>query len=228
MIPGIIAFHLYGDALPSMDAAYPTLARDVLPTALHGVFLAVVIGLVASSFNSLVNSAATLISVDLLPQRIADRSVSSARVQSMLIVGLSFIIAMQLPDATEGLWQLIRRFTGFYNIPIIALVLVALLNCPIDPRAGLTVIGLHVLIYGLCTFVIDTGIHFVHLYAILFVLETGLMLLWPRPVCASLPPLPMKSPVDLTPWRGRIPATWLLIACIMGLYVLFSLLGISA
>ena len=64
MIPGIIAFHLYGEGLGSIDQAYPRLIRDVLPAYLSGFFLAVLLGAVFSSFNSLLNSAATLFTLD--------------------------------------------------------------------------------------------------------------------------------------------------------------------
>jgi SSS family solute:Na+ symporter len=69
MIPGVIAFHLYGgpnspDGLSSIDLAYPRLIRDVLPTYASGFFLAVLLGAVFSSFNSLLNSAATLFCLD--------------------------------------------------------------------------------------------------------------------------------------------------------------------
>ena len=60
MIPGVIAFHLYGGSLESVDLAYPQLIRDVLPVYATGFFLAVLLGAVFSSFNSLINSAATL------------------------------------------------------------------------------------------------------------------------------------------------------------------------
>lgn len=232
MIPGIIAFHLYGPGLPSMDSAWPTLARDVLPIGLQGLLLAVVLGVVASSFNSLINSAATLISIDLLPERTGSSAVTAARVQSLVLVVFSLIAALQLADAPDGLWQLIRRFTGFYNIPVIALVLVAIFARRIPPVAALTAIGVHVVVYGLATFVIDTGIHFIHLYAILFVIEVVIMLGWPHhrsseaepahPACAR------TAPVDLDPWRYRHLTSWLLIAGIVGLYVLFSPIGIAA
>jgi len=68
MIPGIIAYHLYameGQGLPSIDLAYPQLVKDVLPVYLSGFFLAVLLGAVFSSFNSLLNSAATLFCLDL-------------------------------------------------------------------------------------------------------------------------------------------------------------------
>ena len=65
MIPGVIAFHLYGSSLTSIDLAYPKLIRDVLPNYATGFFLAVLLGAVLSSFNSLLNSAATLFCLDI-------------------------------------------------------------------------------------------------------------------------------------------------------------------
>jgi len=51
MIPGVIAFHLYGPGLATIDLAYPQLIRDVLPVYATGFFLAVLLGAVFSSFN---------------------------------------------------------------------------------------------------------------------------------------------------------------------------------
>ena len=57
MLPGVIAYHLYwgegaASGLSSMDLAYPQLVRDVLPGWAQGLFLAVLMGAVFSSFNS--------------------------------------------------------------------------------------------------------------------------------------------------------------------------------
>ena len=54
MIPGVIAYHLYGPELHPIDLAYPQLVRDVLPVYATGFFLAVLLGAVLSSFNSLI------------------------------------------------------------------------------------------------------------------------------------------------------------------------------
>ena len=54
----------HGDGLSSIDVAYPRLIRDVLPGYAGGFFLAVLLGAVFSSFNSLLNSAATLFCID--------------------------------------------------------------------------------------------------------------------------------------------------------------------
>ena len=44
VLPGIIAFYLYGDIINKPDEAYPTLVREVLPTYLVGFFAAVIWG----------------------------------------------------------------------------------------------------------------------------------------------------------------------------------------
>ncbi|WDC85301.1 hypothetical protein PL321_07625 [Caloramator sp. mosi_1] len=63
MIPGIIAFHLFPN-LEKSDLAYPMLVSKLLPVALQGFFLAVLLGAVYSSFDSLLNSAATMLVLD--------------------------------------------------------------------------------------------------------------------------------------------------------------------
>ncbi len=75
MIPGVVAYHLYGPELQSIDLAYPQLVRDVLPVYATGFFLAVLLGAVLSSFNSLINSASTLFCIDVY-QPLAGRAVS--------------------------------------------------------------------------------------------------------------------------------------------------------
>src|SRR5699024_12797537 len=55
MVPGVIAFHLYGYNLKTMDLAYPTLINDVIPKFLNGLFLAILLGALFSSFYLLLN-----------------------------------------------------------------------------------------------------------------------------------------------------------------------------
>jgi SSS family solute:Na+ symporter len=38
MIPGVVAYHLYGPELQSIDLAYPQLVRDVMPGLCHRFF----------------------------------------------------------------------------------------------------------------------------------------------------------------------------------------------
>ncbi|GAA6137676.1 solute:sodium symporter family transporter [Arenicella sp. 4NH20-0111] len=240
MLPGVIAFHLYGSAggqLPTIDLAYPQLVKDVLPVYLSGFFLAVLLGAVFSSFNSLLNSAATLFVLDvyqpLVKSKLKDEQlIKVAKVASVVIALFSFIVAPLLQYAPDGLWQIIRMFTGFYNIPVISIVLVGLFTTRVPALGAKVAIIFHVIVYGIYVvlklkFNVDIGIHFIHLYAILFAIEVGIMWFFsiktPRQSREYFTPSPK---VDLTPWRYSWAASGTLFACIVALYVLFSPIGL--
>ena len=50
VLPGIIAFHLYAGTDIQADTAYGQLVRDVLPGPLTGLFAAVMVGAILSSY----------------------------------------------------------------------------------------------------------------------------------------------------------------------------------
>ena len=260
MIPGVIAFHLYGPELASIDLAYPQLVRDTLPVWAMGFFLAVLLGAVFSSFNSLINSAATMFTLDVLepwmsrraavpagtesreqdsgdtatglPRRgVSDQTlVRWAKWGSVVIALFSLGIAPLLQFAPEGLWQIIRIFTGFYNIPIIAIVLVGMLTTRVPAHAVKIAIGFHLVAYGSVQFLFkeQLAIHFLHLYAILFVIEVGFMLLMGYWKPAHKARVMHTPPIDMTPWPHAKACAVTLLSCVVGLYCLFSPLGLVA
>ena len=239
MLPGVIAYHLYGDGLAHIDLAYPTLVAEVLPAYLGGLFLAVLLGAVFSSFNSLVNSAATLFCLDIY-QPLRGRPVGDAeliRVAKWVSVGValfSFIAAPFLQYAPEGLWQIIRIFTGFYNIPVIALVLVGMFVPGVPAVAAKGAVVFHLVAYGLVQFVLDVELSFIHVYAILFAIEVAIMLVG-RSIAgrrgATTEPGPQANrasveSVDMTPWRHAGSTAVALAASIVSLYLFFSPVGV--
>ncbi len=233
MLPGVIAFHLYqGKELQSFDLAYPQLVKDVLPTYMSGFFLAVLLGTVFSSFNSLLNSAATLFCLDVyMPfkkDKVEDKElIKVAKIASVVIALFSFIVAPLLMFAPEGLWQIIRIFTGFYNIPVITIVLVGFFTAKVPALAAKVVIIFHVITYALLKFVIDIDINFIHIYGILFVVEVTMMLiigrLYPREGEVIFKSV---NSVNLVPWKYAHPVAITLAALIVQLYILFSPIGL--
>ena len=232
MVPGIIAFHLYGGELQSIDLAYPHLVKNVLPVYMSGFFLAVLLGAVFSSFNSLLNSAATLFVLDIYQPykktNLSDQQlIKVAKIASVIIALFSFVVSPLLQYAPEGLFQIIRIFTGFYNIPVITVVLVGLFTKRVPGFAAKVAISFHVIAYGILKFVIDVDINFIHIYAILFVIELAIMLVigyW----------MPMEKPwqfinnsqVDMTPWRYGFPVAITMVSCVIIIYLLFSPIGL--
>lgn len=233
MLPGVIAFHLYqGETLQSFDLAYPKLVKDVLPNYMSGFFLAVLLGTVFSSFNSLLNSAATLFCLDVYApikkDKVSDKElIKVAKIASVVIALFSFIVAPLLMFAPEGLWQIIRIFTGFYNIPVISIVLVGFFTAKVPAIAAKIVIVFHVITYGILKFVIDIDINFIHIYAILFAVEVGMMLiighLYPREGGIIFK---TTGAVNLVPWKYAQPVAITLAALIVQLYILFSPIGL--
>ncbi|KUP04831.1 sodium transporter [Bacillus coahuilensis m2-6] len=240
MLPGVIAFHLYGDSLRSVDLAYPALIADVLPWYLTGFFLAVLLGAVLSSFNSLLNSAATLFALDIYkpvfnPKANDQRLILVSKWFGAFLAVITMCISPLLVNATDGLWDLIRRFTGFFNIPIIAVLLVGLLAKRVPPFAAKLVIVLHVFTYYMIVwgteqlFGLALSINFIHVYGILFVAEVALMLLigWIRPTERAYVFKP-DAQVSLTPWKYALPMSIVLLSAVTITYVLFSPIGLAA
>ncbi len=139
------------------------------------------------------------------------------------------MVAPLLQFAPDGLWQIIRIFTGFYNIPIIAIVIVGLFTRHVPALGPKLVIGFHLIAYGLLQFVFkeQVAIHFLHLYAILFFIEIGIMLsvgYWlPR---VELWTYTTASRVDMSPWPLAVPRAVTLFSCVVALYITFSPLGL--
>ena len=91
------------------------------------------------------------------------------------------------------------------------------------------VICFHIIVYGLLKFVFDdiVTLHFIHLYAVLFFIEVAIMLVvgryHPR---NALWTYSNSCRVDLKPWRFAGPCAVTLMSCVIGLYVLFSPIGL--
>ncbi|MGD6878332.1 solute:sodium symporter family transporter [Bacillus infantis] len=239
MIPGVIAFHLYGNSLKSVDLAYPTLISDVMPGYLSGFFLAVLLGAVFSSFNSLLNSAATLFALDIYKPRINpnvsdEKLISISKWFGTVLAIVSLFISPMLMNASDGLWDLIRRFTGFFNIPIIAIVLVGIFSKYIPALAPKVVIIFHVIAYYMLVWGTDhlfgysVPIHFIHIYAILFAVEILMMVIIgkikPR---ASAYHFRADAQVNMVPWKGVIPVSIILLSLVAFTYIVFSKIGLA-
>ncbi|MFC7786868.1 solute:sodium symporter family transporter [Rossellomorea sp. GCM10028870] len=239
MIPGVIAFHLYGDKLDPVDLAYPSLVSNLLPTFMSGIFLAVLLGAVFSSFNSLLNSAATMFALDVykpaMKKEVSDKQlITVSKYFGSILALVSFFIAPMLMNAPDGIWDLIRRFTGFFNIPIIAIVLVGIVSKRIPALAAKIAIIFHVVTYYMLVwglnqlFGIETTINFIHISAILFVIEVAIMMVVGK-VRPLQKPYQFKATlkVDMVPWKYTLPVVTILLSLVVAVYLLFSPIGLA-
>ncbi len=72
VMPGVIAYHLpsiqeklAAAGSSAIDFAYPALISEIVPKPVMGFFAAVMFGAILSSFNSVLNSASTMFTLDL-------------------------------------------------------------------------------------------------------------------------------------------------------------------
>ena len=152
VLPGIIAWHIFGGSLENADQAYPALVKKVLPTSFLGFFAAVLFGAVLSSFNSLLNSSATLFGFDLYREFFKKTATEKQTVKSGKIFGLflaivSMIISPLIADTPDGLFSYIQQALGSLSVPILTVVLVGMFTKKVPAIAAKTVMFGGVLIY---------------------------------------------------------------------------------
>jgi len=120
------------------DAAFPTLMRKLMRPGLTWFVLAAIFGAVVSSLASMLNSAATIATIDLF-QKVKKDSSEKAMVKmgqffTLLFVGISCLIAPGLGDPSYGgIFKFIQEFQGFISPGVLAVFLFGFLS-PRTPR----------------------------------------------------------------------------------------------
>jgi SSS family solute:Na+ symporter len=181
ILPGVIGFYYYGDSLyDNQDHIYPLLIKKVLPLGLSGFFAAVVMGAVLSTFNSVLNSAATIFSIDVY-KRLINNNVKEKRlvwigrsVSSVLAV-FAILAAPLVASAPEGLYQLLQQLNGIFFIPIATIMLAGFFMERISAVAAKSALIFGLLYYIITTFIFKIDIHFIHNWGIEFVLNVIIM-----------------------------------------------------
>ena len=179
VLPGIIAFKLYGDI---GDAAFGTIVGGVLPPWLSGAFAAILITSVATHFVAILNSAAALYVCD-IHQKYVNPLVSVKRLN--LIISAAFIaisIAMiPVYSDAESIINLLQELNGLLSMPILSAFIVGLLFHGVDARAAIFGVCFGIAIYAFFTFVnAPFDLHYIHLMFITLWLSVGSALAFNR------------------------------------------------
>lgn len=144
VLPGIIGFHLYAGEGLKPDEVYGRLVRDVLPPWLSGFFAAVMAGAILSSFNSVLNSSATLFSLGIYKQFLrpgaSDHEVVRSGMWFGVIAAVASMTAAPFLAGQESIFAYLQKMNGLYFIPIFAVVLVGMLNRRVPAAAANTML----------------------------------------------------------------------------------------
>jgi len=162
VMPGIMAFQLFGDDVLAKtggdvakagEQAYPHMIATIMPPFLRGVMLAALAGAVMSTFNSGINSASTIFTIDIYSKYInkaasARRQVRVGRWATAIIAIFACLIA-PLPGKFEGVFNYIQEIWGFISPAILAAFLFGLIVKRAPAAAGKTALLLGPVLYGL-------------------------------------------------------------------------------
>jgi len=252
VMPGIMAFHLYGQGpnpvVTEGDTAYSYMIRELLPPYLRGAMFAALCGAVMSSFNSGLNSASTILTVDLY-QKYINPQASEKRVVTVgrwTTAGVVVVACLWAPIITkfEGVFRYIQEIWGFISPGIVAAFLVGMVLKKAPPIAAKTAMLAGMGLYGLFrvpgwvmaaawgrgeiaegTFAYYiykfSTLAFLHHMAIIFIILAIIMVIITRIRPLAEPRTMPVSELDVRPHKHRYLIGGITIAATAVLYIIF-------
>jgi solute:Na+ symporter, SSS family len=224
-MPGIMAVHLFPDLIETPDQAYPVLIRELVPAGLLGIMLAALFGAVLSTFESLLNSAATIFSLDIYQRhwRPAAQAPELLRVGRWATLVLFVVCCLWAPVVGRmgSVFQYIQMFWGFISPGIVAAFVVGMVSPRTPPLAAKGAMLLGIPVYGLLLWFLP-GVAFLHHMAITFIVVVAYMWIVTalRPLAAPRV-LPVKEGLSLEPARHAGLLGGLVVAAVAALYIYF-------
>ncbi|MHC4796744.1 MAG: solute:sodium symporter family transporter [Planctomycetota bacterium] len=274
VMPGIMAFQLFGDEIveqtrkayveqaavsqvdQTMEAtilekagekAYPYMMSKILPPWLRGIMFAALCGAVMSTFNSGLNSASTIFTIDfyrkyIQPDASPAKLVAIGRIATAVVVVVACLWSPVILSYGSGVFKYIQEIWGFITPGIVAVFLVGLLVKQAPALAAQGALLLSVPLYGFCRFgrylwgtprdgAALTGLHkivtdfnnwaFLHHMMLIFVILTVFMLAVTKMRPLTKPVTLPQSSIDVTVHPQVYLMGSLIIAATTVLYIVF-------
>lgn len=243
VLPGVIAYHMFKESLGPDDYlfAYPMLVKTVLPPALVGFFAAVMVGAVLSTFNSVLNSSATLFSQGIY-NTLFNRNptgrqmVVSGRLCSIVLAVAAMFMA-PLIDTSGSLYNYLQKINATFFGPMLAVILLGFLTTRVSALAakvglvlGPVVFYLLVFSFGdtvqislKSTFNLVDDIHFLHFLGLVFLLTVAMMVLisYFKPGAVRNEPDAIQT-VNLRPWKYAKVTGSVIVLATLACYLLLA------
>lgn len=235
IVPGIIAFYMFGDAalVDNGDAAYPMIVREIMPTPLLGFFAAVMFGAILSSFNSVLNSASTIYALDIHrpifnPEAPDSYMVKIGQRFGTVVAVFSTVLAPFMLYM-GGITTFVNSCFAAFNTPIFVCLIVGFLSKKAPTIMPKIIIPVHVVLYCVLQFGLRNvipaleNVHYLYFTAALFVFDMILVAIitktHPRETDFILND---AGAVDLAPWKnGKYVAAFVLAVMVLA-YIVFS------
>ena len=242
-LPGIIALHMTDLNIDKQDQVYGAVVRHVLPDWSLGLFAAVLMGSILSSFNSALNSASTLFSLQFYKGYInkeanGEQIVAVGKKFGILLAIASIFIAPML-DQMQSIFEYLQKVNGLYSVPIIGIFLLGITTKHVPAIAAKVGMIAGMLFYAFFSFVnikdVPTffadgagELHWLHGYFISFILSIAIMLLIGKIKPKSEEEIVISdervpAPVDMTPWTNAKNVSMAIMATTVGIYILLTI-----
>ena len=238
-LPGIIALHMTDLTIDKQDQVYGAIVRHILPDWSLGLFAAVLMGSILSSFNSALNSASTLFSLQFYSGYINKNASGEqiVKIGKYFGIGLAVASIMIAPilDQMQSIFEYLQKVNGLYSVPIIGIFMLGIGTKHVTAIAAKVGVIVGMAFYAFFTFVNikdvpvffangDGDLHWLHGYFISFISSVVVMLvigyIKPKSVEEiAISDQRVPAPVDMTPWHQAKNASY----AIMGTTVLMYL-----
>lgn len=233
VVPGIIAFLMYGSGIEVQDLAYPRLILDIMPTWMLGFFAAVMFGAILSSFNSVLNSVSTIFTLDIYEPMFGknaddERLVQVSKRFGTVVAVISICISPFIMFAGQGVQAFLNECWGFYGSPLLIMVIFAFAKkIKVPAKACWIMTAVHIVLYGAgLKFIAGTYCHYMYILTSCFIIDCLIMLAFakfaPKAELAAIRELPNDPQVDMTPWKYAKTFGWLIMILLIAIYVIFS------
>ena len=239
-LPGIIALHMTDLTIDKQDQVYGAIVRHVLPDWSLGLFAAVLMGSILSSFNSALNSASTLFSLQFYHGYINKKASGEqiVKIGKYFGIGLAVASIMIAPILAQmqSIFEYLQKVNGLYSVPIIGIFILGIGTKHVPAIAAKIGMIVGMAFYAFFTFVNikdvpvffangDGDLHWLHGYFISFISSVVVMLVIGYIKPKSIEEIAISdqrvpAPVDMTPWHQAKNASY----AIMGTTVLMYLL----
>ena len=221
-LPGIIALHMTDLNIDKQDQVYGAVVRHVLPDWSLGLFAAVLMGSILSSFNSALNSASTLFSLQFY-QGYINRNASGEQIVKIgkyfgIGLAIASICIAPLLAQMQSIFEYLQKVNGLYSVPIIGIFLLGILTKRIPAMAAKVGMITGMGAYAFFTFInikdvlpffanTDGDLHWLHGYFISFALSILVMVLlgyfYPKSdEEIEISEKKESAPVDMAPWES--------------------------
>ena len=140
VVPGLCLFALFPELLlgpweevrPEADRGYVNLIQKLVPQGLRGLFLAALFGAIQSTINSVLNSTATIFTLDIYQRHLvpdaSDRHlVRVGVVSSCVILAIAIVLGRYVGQLGGSLFEYIQSLYAFFAPPFAAVFLLGIL-----------------------------------------------------------------------------------------------------